>query len=179
MISWPAIISYEGDDELTFISDEREWEIDPDLNFHPYSEGDVVIDNIGSICKLSYSKKNKKVEIEATGKSTAVKEFEELIKKHMAYLNQCCVSKLNISTIQDNDGEEMSSIMKLLHDNGAKVDLPDYLKWTPLIHATSYKSVTAVKLLLEYGANPDFIPPEGVISARKICEDDEIIRLFI
>ena len=37
MISWPAVISYKGEDELTFISDEHEWKLDPDLHFHPYS----------------------------------------------------------------------------------------------------------------------------------------------
>ena len=33
-ILWPAIIRFNGDDELAFIVDETEWRSDADLYFH-------------------------------------------------------------------------------------------------------------------------------------------------
>ncbi len=83
-------------------------------------------------------------------------------------------------TIQQDDKEKMPALMKLLLDNGAEVNLPDYFGWTALIHATAYNSASAVKLLLEYGANPDFKDDKdkAAQSAREMAESGEIKFLF-
>lgn len=49
MILWPAIIKYEGESELTFVSSESEWQCDVDLHFFSYEDDDVLIDSTGAI----------------------------------------------------------------------------------------------------------------------------------
>ena len=101
MIKWPAIIKYKGEDELTFVSSEEEWKMDPDLHFHPYSDGDELIDAEGAVYQLPYDEENAVVEIKKSNKKTTIKEFEMLIKKHLVVINECCVTKFQISSIQE------------------------------------------------------------------------------
>ena len=61
----------------------------------------MLIDDIGCIFNLPYNKENTMVVIEETAESKTINEFEELIKKHMAFLNHCCVSKLKISSFKE------------------------------------------------------------------------------
>lgn len=98
MISWPSIIHHKGEDDLLFISDGKEWNIDPDLYYHPYCEGDVMIDCDGQIFELPYNDDEKRVEIKNTGSSISLKEFEVLVKKHLSFVGQCCVEKINLKS---------------------------------------------------------------------------------
>ena len=43
-ILWPAVIRFNGDDELAFIGNEDEWKSDADLYFQSYTDGDQFID---------------------------------------------------------------------------------------------------------------------------------------
>ena len=101
MITWPAVIKYQGDDELTFISDEKEWELDPDLHFHPYTEGDVFIDASGANYNLSYNNERQMVEIVETAEVIPLERFEAVVKNHLVQLNQCCIAKFNISSFRE------------------------------------------------------------------------------
>ena len=101
MIKWPAIILYKGEDELTFISSEEEWKVDPDRHFHLYSVGDELIDVEGTVYQLPYDKENKVVIIKETNNKKTIKEFEMLIKKHLVVINECCVAKFQISSIRE------------------------------------------------------------------------------
>jgi len=100
MITWPSLIHYRGEDELSYISDDEEWSIDPDLHFHSYDEGDTLIDSHGKVYSLPYDNKEKKVVIKLTDRILSIEEFGELIIKHLASLNQCCVSKISISSFE-------------------------------------------------------------------------------
>ena len=101
MIIWPVIIKYKGEDELTFISSEEEWNADPDLHFYPYSEGDELIDTDGAIYQLPYEEENKVVVLKKSDRKKTIEEFESLIKNHLVFLNECCVTKFKISSIQE------------------------------------------------------------------------------
>lgn len=101
MISWPAVIHYQGDDELTFIKSEQAWQLDAELHGYAYSEDDILIDNAGHVAQLIYNKENSMVVIQATRNTKTISEFEALIKKHMSHLNQCCISKLKISSFHE------------------------------------------------------------------------------
>ena len=101
MVTWPAIIKYIGEDELTFIENEHEWLIDPDLHFHPYTKGDQLVDCNGDLYDLPYDKKEKMVEIIKTNTTKTISEFETLIKNHIVSLNQCCASKIKLSSFKD------------------------------------------------------------------------------
>ena len=101
MIIWPAIIRFNGDDELSFILDKNEWKSDADLYFHSYTEGDEFVDSRGNIYDLGFDEDSKSVQLKATGTRISVREFEQLVKKHMVQLNQCCISKFQISSYQE------------------------------------------------------------------------------
>lgn len=96
MITWPAIIHSAGEDDLIYISSKHEWDIDPDLHFHPYSDGDVLIDSLGELYSLPYNDSEKTVVITKTGESIKLNDFNLLVKKHLSCLGNCCVSKLPI-----------------------------------------------------------------------------------
>lgn len=83
-----------------------------------------------------------------------------------------------IFVIQELSGKAMTNMVDLLIDHGAKVDLADFVTWTPLIHATTYKSVETVKVLLKHGADPKYKVSDEDDSALSICED-EIIRKLL
>lgn len=101
MIAWPAVIYYQGDDELLYLSDGKAWSADPDVHCHPFSDGDTMIDSNGEIHALLYSNENRKVEIKNTGKTLGLDEFEVLVKKHLSLAGQCCVEKLAIKTFSE------------------------------------------------------------------------------
>ena len=101
MVTWQAIIKYIGDDELTFIETENEWIYDSDLHFHPYTKGDQMLDSNGDLYDISYDDKEKMVKIVKTNKAKTMSEFEILIKNHMVSLNQCCSSKIKLSSFKD------------------------------------------------------------------------------
>lgn len=101
MISWPAVICYKGEDELTLVTDQSVWENDLDFHTYPYVEGDILIDTKGNVFHLRYHNKKKTVEIFTTNELITLDDFEILIKNHMVSLNQCCSSKIRISTFND------------------------------------------------------------------------------
>ena len=101
MVTWPAIFKYIGYDELTFIETEHEWKHDPDLHFHPYTKGDQMLDSNGDLFDIPYDDKEKMVKIVKTNKAKTMSEFEILIKNHMVSLNQCCSSKIKLSSFKD------------------------------------------------------------------------------
>lgn len=101
MVTWPAIIKYIGEDELTFIENEHEWLIDPDLHFHSYTKGDQIVDSNGDLYDLPYGNKEKVFGIIKKNKTMTISEFETLIKNHMVSLDQCCSSKIKLSSFKD------------------------------------------------------------------------------
>ena len=101
MITWPVVLRFYSEDELLFVSDKNEWDIDPDLFCHPYDERDTVIDSEGKIYGLRYNRSRKISEIEYTGKEMSLSEFTDIIKRHVSVLGECCAEKLNISTFRE------------------------------------------------------------------------------
>ena len=101
MITWPVIIKYFGEDELTFIENEHDWLIDPDHHFHTYTEGDQIVDSNGERYDLPYNNIEKMVEINKTDMPITLSEFEDLVKNHMVSLNQCCSSKIKLPSFKD------------------------------------------------------------------------------
>jgi hypothetical protein len=98
VVSWPAIIKYQGESELTFVSSESEWECDADLHFFSYEEGDVLIDSLGSIYALDERIENC-IKPRATGRCFDRGDILEIIKEHFSCIGECCVSKFAINTI--------------------------------------------------------------------------------
>ena len=100
-ILWPAIIRFNGDDELAFIVDETEWRSDADLYFHSYADGDQFIDSKGRVYGLTHDPERGMVEIKQTGERLTIDEFENWVRNHLVVLNQCCIAKFQISSFDE------------------------------------------------------------------------------
>ena len=101
MIHWPAVIKFHGEDELIFIYDEAQWQIDFDQHSHTYTDDDVLIDAKGMSYQLHDNKNKKIIEVSEQGKQIPLDEFELLVKKHLVQLNQCCIAKFSIASFNE------------------------------------------------------------------------------
>ncbi len=97
-ISWPAIIHFAGETELTYLANHKAWTSDTDLHIHAYSATDRLIDCSGNIFSLPNKKGDEFIDITPTDKSLSLGKFTELVKNHLAHSNQCCISKLQLSS---------------------------------------------------------------------------------
>lgn len=100
MVLWPAIIKYEGDNELTFIPDESAWLTDEELYGFVPNEGDVLIDSAGSIYSLN-ERVGGHIKPSATGYHVKKDDLRVMIQQHFSSLGQCCVSKFAIGSISE------------------------------------------------------------------------------
>lgn len=100
MLNWPGIIKHSGDAELTYISDQSEWDNDPDLHNFELDEADFLIDSMGKLFSLT-RRKDGYVKPEAIGRSISLHEVLGLIKAHAAQKGSCCVAKIYAPTIDE------------------------------------------------------------------------------
>jgi len=99
VVIWPVILKYAGENELTFISNQSEWDCDADLHFFSYDPEDMLIDSEGFIHSLK-NRKNNVIAPEPTNRSLSLQEVIALGKAHLSELGSCCVSKFSAHSIQ-------------------------------------------------------------------------------
>lgn len=97
-MNWPAIIKHSGDLELTYVSDQAEWDNDEELHRFEYHEGDYLVDSSGTVFGLT-RREHERVTPEPRGESILLPELLGLIKAHAAQKGSCCVAKLYAPTI--------------------------------------------------------------------------------
>lgn len=100
MIKWPAIIKYQGDNELTYISSGSEWETDQDLHAAVYEADDRLIDSDGVLFSLD-ERANRLVVPKSVEACFELEEMVDLIRAHFSSIGECCVSKFSISSIAE------------------------------------------------------------------------------
>ena len=101
MITWPAIIKYSGEAELTYVESQAEWNADAHLHGFRYEKADVLIDSNGEIYALSNVVVNDSVRPEPTGKLASLEKVIEMVRAHASQMGSCCVSKFSASSIQE------------------------------------------------------------------------------
>lgn len=100
MITWPAIIKFAGDNELSFVATQSEWENDEDLISFRYDPEDQLIDSEGVIYSLNDDKEGV-VNPKNTGEKIGLADITILIREHASELGNCCVSKLGFYSISE------------------------------------------------------------------------------
>ncbi|KAF7113858.1 hypothetical protein CNMCM5793_004913 [Aspergillus hiratsukae] len=70
---------------------------------------------------------------------------------------------------EDRSTTDKEDIVELLLQRGGKTDLPDHQFWHPLHHAADHAKEWAVRLLLQYGADPDARTSYGQTPLHLAC----------
>ncbi|WP_122034742.1 DUF4144 family protein [Aliivibrio sp. EL58] len=99
MVVWPAIVKFEGDSELDYISSESEWKIESELHYLGYQDKDILVDSTGAIFSLN-DPINNMTKIISTNKTITMDILLELIKEHQSSLGLCCAAKVGFDSIK-------------------------------------------------------------------------------
>lgn len=92
MITWPAIIKHDQEDELIYISSVLEWQSDEEMLLYIFTDRDVLIDQLGQVFLLTEVQKDM---ANANPIATATPDnVMELVKAHLALQQSCCLEKL-------------------------------------------------------------------------------------
>jgi hypothetical protein len=100
MIEWPAVVKYEGDDELTFIDSENEWMHDSACYLYNHTETSFLIDSKGAIFSL-INNENGTISPRHTGDKISLEDFTRLVRIHASTVNRCCIEKISFRDIAD------------------------------------------------------------------------------
>lgn len=100
-VAWPVAIKYSGDDELVFVKNESAWLADSSLSTYAYDADDVLVDTNGALYDLDYDANTRLTRVVAQQKNVSIDQLEGWVKNHLVLLNQCCSSKLTLSSITE------------------------------------------------------------------------------
>jgi hypothetical protein len=100
MVEWPAVIKYEGDDELTYVDSEAEWVRDSAMYLYNHSGNNVLIDSNGDIFSLNIND-NGGISPNNTGDTISHEDFIRLVRIHASTANRCCIEKISFRHIVD------------------------------------------------------------------------------
>lgn len=99
-VIWPAVLKYEGEDELVCIGSEAEWACDADLHACRYSRDDNLIDSSGRIYRLVADGED--IMLPAySGNTISLPSFNTLLRAHVAAVGQCCSGKVMAASIEE------------------------------------------------------------------------------
>ena len=97
---WPAIIKHDEDHELVLIFSEQDWLENDELNRFPFSDNDYLVDSQGQLFKLNYYPASRRVHLEFQPAGISLDDFSQLVRKHLCTLNECCISKVTVTSYQ-------------------------------------------------------------------------------
>lgn len=100
MISWPAIINYHSNDELSFVANESEWNNDTDLSAYNYHDNDIFIDNNGHLYQLNIIEDGI-VHPCSTKHTLSLERLTKLVQRHAALQGECCIEKIVFKSISE------------------------------------------------------------------------------
>lgn len=100
MVEWPAVIKYEGDDELTYVDSDTEWVRDSAMYLYNHNGNNSLIDSNGTIFSLKLND-NGGTGINHTGDVISHEDFTRLVRIHASTVNRCCIEKIGFRDIAD------------------------------------------------------------------------------
>lgn len=100
MISWPAFINVDGDDELTYIASDEQWINNTEWSTGEYSAGDVLVDSTGRIHLLNNMVNGRVVPV-STDQVISLNQLVILVQRHAALNNTCCIEKIGFRNIEE------------------------------------------------------------------------------
>ena len=100
MILWPAVIKFEGDDELCYIDSERTWIQDAESLLYNHRGNDRLIDSMGCIYKLE-RRQDDHIEAVNSGQQISLSDFIKHVRIHASCAHRCCIEKINFRSIAE------------------------------------------------------------------------------
>ena len=100
MIEWPAVVKYEGDDELTYIGSENEWMRDSGSHLYNHTGTSFLIYSKGAIFSL-IDNETGTISLHVSGDKMSVEDFTRLVRIHASTVNRCCIEKISFRDIAD------------------------------------------------------------------------------
>ena len=100
MTDWPALIKFEGDDELTYVASESEWQRDAESYLYGHRGDDVLIDSSGRVFRLDHMNDGTIRTID-TGTLIKLEDFIRLVRIHASNTHRCCIEKISFRTVAD------------------------------------------------------------------------------
>jgi len=95
MINWPAVIKYDGDDELIYVGSGEEWIRDAESHLYNHNCDDRLIDSSGDIFSLDHVRDDL-INPESTGNQIVLEDFVKLARIHASNSHRCCIEKKTI-----------------------------------------------------------------------------------
>jgi len=100
VISWPAAIKYDGDDELSYIGSEQEWTRDAGSLLYNHRGDDYLIDSYGHVFSIDHAHDDS-ITVADTGNQISLQDFIKLVRIHASSSQRCCIEKINFRNIAE------------------------------------------------------------------------------
>lgn len=98
MIDWPGVVNYDGDDELSFVGSDSEWE--REARSGVFKREDRLIDSRGRIFRLA-ADGSETVTPADTEKVLSVDEMTRLVQAHAAQAGEFCATKMILGSVAE------------------------------------------------------------------------------
>lgn len=98
-VRWPAVIRYQGDDELLYCADERSWLAVAAAQHPAFSEMDRLIDSSGQIFRL-LQQGGGLIHLQPDEQAIDLPAFNTLLRAHAVSLGNCCAGKVGCTGIE-------------------------------------------------------------------------------
>ena len=92
-VQWPAVIQYQGDEELAYFSSEADWQADAELQHAPFTKQDRLIDSKGQVFHLHCNSAGG-VALQPSDDSIDLPDFTTLLRAHAVVAGSCCAGKV-------------------------------------------------------------------------------------
>ena len=100
-MNYPVLLIYKNHDEIIYVSSEKEWNESADLSLTPHPKSSFLIDSAGKKYSLNYDRLIKSNDIEHSVSEINLSDYSDLIKGHLFYHAQTCITKLMISSYEE------------------------------------------------------------------------------
>lgn len=99
-INWPAVIKFDGDDELIYVSSDKQWLNDAESYLYNHKGNDQLIDSSGHIFSLEHINDDI-INPQGTGDRITLQDFIKLVRIHASNAHRCCIEKINFRNIAE------------------------------------------------------------------------------
>lgn len=100
MINWPAVIKFDGDDELAYVGSDNEWMRDAQSHLYNHKGDDYLIDSSGRLFSLDRVHDGT-FNPESTGNQIELQDFIRLVRIHASNSHRCCIEKIHFRNIAE------------------------------------------------------------------------------